>query len=190
MATEKSGVNLWQKNDYLILAAYFIPATVLTWGIHEYAHWLMGRALGYDMWITFNQVGLIQGDYDSNLHQILLSMAGHIVTWLQAIVILFFIRRRRHLWLYSFLFLAFWTRILAMIISLLSNPNDEARASLLLGLPMWIMPTISVMFLLILTYFGDRSLRPGWKGNVIAYVMASLMTTAVVFSDQVLFFTN
>jgi len=190
MAAKKSDVNLWQATDYLILAAYFIPATVLTWGIHESAHWLMGRALGYDMWITFNQVGLVQGNYDSDRHQILVGMAGPMVTWLQAIVTLFFIRRTRHLWSYSFLFLAFWMRILAMVISFLSNPNDEAHISLLLGLPMWIIPTISVIFLLILTYLGGRSLRAGWKGNLIAYVMSSVMTTIVVFSNQLLFFTN
>ena len=190
MATTKSDIYLWRTTDYLILAAYFFPAAVLTWGIHEYAHWLMGRVLGYDMWITFNQVGLVQGNYDTDLHQILVSMAGPIVTWLQALVALFLIRRTRHLWSYSFLFLAFWTRALALTISFLSNPNDEARVSLLLGLPMWIVPAISVIFLLALTYFGSRSLRAGWKGNAIAYVMASLVSAIVVFSDQLLFFTN
>lgn len=190
MTTIPNEGNFWQVSDYLKLAASFFLAAVLTWGIHEFAHWLMGRLLGYEMWITFNQVGLAQGSYETDLHQILVAMAGPIVTWLQAIVALFLIYRTHDLWPYSFLFLPLWKRILAMGISFLSNPNDEASVSLLLGWPMWVVPAISVIFLLTLTYFGSRKLRVGWKGNVISYIMASIVSAIVVFSDSLLFTAN
>ena len=190
MATGNDDINRWQKNDYIRLAASFIPAAILTWGIHEYAHWLMGRSLGYDMWITFNQVGLVQGSYDSALHQGLVAMAGPFVTWLQAVAALFLIRQRRQLWSYSFLFLPFWMRTVAMIISFLSNPNDEARVSLLLNMPMWVVPAISVIFLFVLTYLGSRSLRAGWKSNGIGYIMASIVTAIVLYSDQLISIPN
>ncbi|WP_420643522.1 hypothetical protein [Candidatus Leptofilum sp.] len=190
MVKKHGNVGSWRKNDYWTLAAFFILATILTWGIHEFAHWLTGRILGYDMWITFNQVGLVQGEYSSVWHQSLVAMAGPIVTWLQAVVVLLFIRQSGKLWPYSFLFLAFWMRTVAMLISFLSNPNDEAKVSLLLGLPMWVLPAISVIFLLVLTVMGSRALKVGWKGNLVSYVMASLMTAVVVFSDQLLFFSN
>lgn len=180
----------WQTRDYWQLAAGFILAAILTWGIHEGAHWMMGNVLGYDMWITFNQVGLVQGEYQSDFHQILVSLAGPIITWLQAIGALLLIRRSGNLWIYSFLFLAFWMRAMAMGISFLANPNDEARVSLLLGLPMWVLPAISVIFLLVLTYQGSKLLNVGWKGNVVSYVMASLMSATIVFADQLFFFAK
>lgn len=187
MPAENRTTASWRKSDYLFLAASFIPAAILTWGIHESAHWLTGVMLGYDMWITLNQVGPVQGSYDSDGHQILVAMAGPIVTWIQAIVAFLVIRSTRELWMYSFLFLAFWMRAMAMCISFISNPNDEAKASMLLGLPMWVLPIVSVAFLLTLTYFGSRKLKAGWKSNVIAYLMASLVSAAVIFSDQLLF---
>ena len=177
----------WSGNDYLILALSFIPAAIVSWGIHEFAHWLTGGVLGYDMWISFNQVGLVEGKYDSKLHEFLVAMAGPFVTWIQAVVTLIFIFRFRQLWIYSFLFLTLWSRALAFGISYISNPNDEAGASLLVGLPMWVLPALSVIFLFVLTFLGSRRLKAGWKGNLLAYLMASIVTAVIVFSDQILF---
>lgn len=190
MEKTKSGIRKWRAFDYWMLAVCFFPAAVFTWGVHEYAHWLMGGILGYEMWITFNQAGPVQGNYDSDWHQILIAMAGPIVTWVQAVLALFLICWSRQLWMYSFLFLALWMRTVAMIISLVSNPNDEARVSLLIGLPVWVVPVISVALMFALTYVGSRSLKAGWRSNVVAYVMASVVTVIVVFSDQLLFTNN
>ncbi len=187
MLAENRTNTTWRSKDYSLLAASFIPAAILTWGIHEGAHWLMGTALGYDMWITFNQVGLAQGSYTSTGHQILVSMAGPFVTWIQAVLALNYVRQSQQLWSYSFLYLTFWTRAVAMIISFLANANDEARTSLLLDLPLWVVPLLSVAFVFALTFLGSRALKVGWKGNVVAYLAASLVTAAIVFSDQMLF---
>jgi hypothetical protein len=177
----------WRTSDYALLVLSFVPAAILTWGVHEVAHWLTGVAIGYDMWITFNQAGPVQGSYDSSFHEILIAMAGPIVTWSQAVLAFAVVRRSRKLWTYSFLFLALWMRALAMCMSFISNPNDEARTSLIFGLPMWVIPGVSVILLLTLTFLGSRSLKVGWKGNVTSYVMASIVTTIVILSDQWLF---
>ena len=71
----------------------------------------------------------------------------------------------------------------AMAISLVNHPNDEARISLELGLPIWLLPGIAVAFLLALTVMGSRTVKAGWTGNLIAYLMASLLTTVIVFLD-------
>ena len=160
---------------------------IFTWGIHELAHWLTGVGLGYEMWITFNQAGPVDGSYDSTTHRVLVSMAGPAITWVQGVVALILIQRTQTLWLYALLFLAFWIRAVAMGISYISNPNDEAVASTLLGLPMWVLPTASVLFLLVLTYKGSKRLNVGWKGNILCYLCASIVTTIIVFSDQWLF---
>jgi hypothetical protein len=178
----------WTGKDYALLFFAFFPAAILTWGIHEAAHYFMGRALGYDMWISFNQVGLVAGDYDSLLHRNLVSVAGPVITAIQAVLAWWFIRRSDALWAYSLVFLTVWTRALAMFISLTGDANDEARISLSLGLPLWVLPSISVAFMLVFTVLASRSLRVGWKGNLVAYFGASIVTTLIVFSDQFLFF--
>ena len=169
------------------LALWFIPAAIVTWGIHEFAHWATGELLGYDMWLSFNQAGLIQGEYGSTTHQILVDLAGPAMTWAQAILALYFIRRFKQGWIYAFLFLAFWMRGLAMAFSFISLPNDEARASLLLDLPMSVLPALSVIVLLVFTYIGSKTLNIGWKGNIVSIVMASLVTAMIVYADQLIF---
>lgn len=170
--------------DLSLLGASFIPAAVFTWGIHEYAHYGTGMILGYEMWISPNRAGPTQGHYDFDSHAFLIAMAGPLVTWIQAFIALAVIRWSKELWTYSFLFLPFWMRTLAWGISHLTHPNDEAAASLILGMPMWLLPSISVSLLAVLIYFGNRTLSVGWKGNAIAYLAASLATAAVVFIDQ------
>ena len=186
--TQNSPPSSWKLNDYGLLAATFVPAAMFTWGIHELAHWGMGIGLGYEMWVTFNQAGPTEGGYDSDAHRMAVSMAGPVITWIQAGAAFWLLRRYLKLWIYPFLFLTFWTRALAMGVSLIANPNDEARVSLLLGLPLWALPLVSVIPLLALTYLGSKTLKVGWKGNLVAYFAASLVTMAIVFSDQILFF--
>ena len=177
----------WTKADYVRLALWYIPAAVLTWGIHEVAHWGTGELLGYQMWISFNQAGLIEGSYQSTFHEVLVGMAGPMVTWVQGVVALILIRRHAQLRIYSFLFLAFFMRLVAMVLSFTSQPNDEAGTALLLGLPMWLLPSLSVALLLALTYSGSKHLCVGWRGNVLSYFMASIVTTIVVVLNSLVF---
>ena len=181
------GLEKRKANEYLWLALAFLPAAVVTWGIHEFAHWFAGTALGYEMWISFNRVGLVSGEYEPAWHANIVSAAGPMITWIQAVLVLLAIRRWNFLWLYSFLYLTVWTRALAMGISFIAHPNDEARISLDLGMPIWLLPAVSVLFTLSLTWLGSRYLKVGWKGQLLAYVMASIVSTIVVMSDQVLF---
>ncbi|NQV72832.1 hypothetical protein HQ496_06900 [bacterium] len=184
METRLSSIN---STKYLVLALWFIPAAIVTWGVHEFAHWAMGEMLGYDMWISFNQAGLDHGQYRATIHEILVSLAGPAVTWVQAIVAYVLLRRSKKVWLYPFLFLTLWMRAVAMGISFISLPNDEASSSLLMGLPMFLLPLLSVLGLLFITYLGSRALNIGWKGNALSYLMASLVTTAIVFADKMVF---
>ena len=180
--------NSWTGRDYAWLFLAMFPAAILSWGIHEGAHYLMGRALGYRMWISFNQVGLVEGDYASLLHRNLVSAAGPMITAVQAVLAWWFVRKTKALWAYALVFLTVWTRLLALVISLVSIPNDEARISLSLGLPIWVLPSISVAFMLWFTVLASRTLQVGWKGNLVAYLGASIVTPLIVFSDKLLFF--
>jgi hypothetical protein len=183
------GVTASKKMTWVAYALMFIPAALLTWLPHEFAHWQMGEALGYDMWMSLNGGGLEGGGaYDSALDRSLVDAAGPLITYILAIAALALIRTTRSLLLYPFLFLQFYMRAVALGISVVSQPNDEARISLELGLPLWLLPGIAVTLLLALTVIGSRTVKAGWTGNVIAYVMASLLSAAIVFLDPGPFF--
>ena len=178
-----------KKMHWAIYALMFIPAALVTWLLHEFAHWQMGEALGYDMWMSLNGGGLAgESSYDSALDRSLVDAAGPFLTYILAIIALVLIRRTHSLLLYPFLFLQFYMRATAMAISIVSQPNDEARISLELGLPLWLLPGVAVTLLLALTVIGSRTVGAGWTGNIIAYVMASLLSAAIVFLDPGPFF--
>ena len=173
-----------KRRPWIAYALIFIPAALVTWLPHELAHWLMGEALGYDMWMSLNGGGLVgEGSYDGALDRSLVDAAGPLITYILAIGAFALIWTTGSLLLYPFLFLQFYMRAVALGISVVSQPNDEARISLGLGLPLWLLPGIAVMFLLALTVIGSRKVRAGWTGNIIAYVMASLLSAAIVFLD-------
>jgi len=173
-----------KERPWVAYALMFVPAALLTWLPHEFAHWLMGELLGYDMWMSLNRGGLKGGGvYDSALDRSLVDAAGPLITCIVAITALVLIRKTGNLLIYPFLFLQFYMRAVALAISVVSQPNDEARISLELGLPLWLLPGIVVALLLALTVIGSRTVKAGWAGNVIAYVMASLLSAAIVFLD-------
>ena len=184
IVTKKS---VFEWNQLLVLSLWFVPAAVVTWGIHEFAHYATGILLGYDMWITFNHAGPVQGHFDADFHEVAVAMAGPVVTWVQAVVVLQWIRNSRKQFLYPLLFLTLWSRALAAIFSFISHPNDEAKASVLVGLPMWVLPALSVGLMFATTFYGSRILKMGWKGNTVSYIAASIVTAAIVFSDEWLF---
>lgn len=178
------GITASKKAPWATYALMFIPAALVTWLLHEFAHWQMGEALGYDMWMSLNGGGLEgEGSYDSASERSLVDAAGPLLTYVLALGALALIRTTRSLLLYPFLFLQFYMRAVALGISIVSRPNDEARLSLELGLPLWLLPGIAVTLLLALTVIGSRTVRAGWTGNIIAYVMASLLSVAIVFLD-------
>ena len=119
------------------------------------------------MWLSMNRAGLIAGEYESREHRMLVAMAGPLVTYLQAVIALLLIRTRSLSLAYPFLFLALFMRSVAFAVSF-SKPNDEARTSLDLGLPFWVLPSVAVGLLLLMTIVGSRSLRIGWRTNGLA----------------------
>lgn len=173
--------------DRRLPLAFWLSAPLvaaITWGVHELMHYLAGVALGYEMWMSMNQAGLVQGEYTATWHAMVVSMAGPVVTYLQAGVAFWLIRARGLVLAYPFLFLAWFTRTLAFVIGF-KTPNDEMRTSLDLGLPGWLLPAVVVAGLLALTVLGSRRLQLGWRVNLGLYLMFSAITAAIVFGDPV-----
>jgi len=160
----------------------FAVIAMATYLIHEAAHWLVGRALGYPMSFGINSVR--PGSAMTAADHLLMSAAGPAVTILIALVAFVLVMRRESLTAYAVLYFALFMRVIAAGVSLLTL-NDEARISDMLGWGPWALPSGVILVLLIPTVIASRHLRLSWKVNVLAYLVSSLVSGAVVGLDMV-----
>ncbi|MBW1295971.1 hypothetical protein [Aquimarina litoralis] len=165
---------------YILITAV---AVVSSFFFHEFAHFITGKLLGYEMGMTLNSAFLLEGEYQYGWHQQLVSAAGPIFTITQAFIIFYIIRKTDNKYWYPFLFFAFYSRVLAMIISIF-NPNDEARISAWLGLGYWILPLLVGFTLFTLLLKTSKEQKYNLKFNLINYFLSSVFIAGVVFSDQ------
>jgi hypothetical protein len=155
----------------------------LTYGVHELAHWLAGLALGHDMTLRLN--GVAPTTAVPPLDAMLISIAGPAVTILQAGCAAGLAVRHRSLAAYGFLYWAAFMRFAATLVSLF-HPNDEARVSSYLGLGAWTLPILVTVALVGVAWLASRALRLSVKTNVLAYLVVSVTTAAIVGLDAVL----
>ncbi len=160
-------------------------AVVLSFFLHELAHYGAGILLGYDMGMTLNSAFLLEGEYIQEWHHHFVSAAGPILTILLAFVFFYIIRKTNNKLWYPFLFLAFYSRLLAMTVSIF-NPNDEARISAWLGLGYWMLPLVVCFTLFVLLIKTSKEQKYSLKFNLINYLLASVFVAGIVFSDQYL----
>lgn len=160
----------------------FAVIGVATYLIHEAAHWLVGAALGYEVSYGINSV--IPGSAMTAPDHILMSAAGPAVTILIALVAFAWVMRRQSLNAYAILYFALFMRMVAAGVSVFTL-NDEARISDMLGWGPWALPAVVILILLIPTIIASRHLRLSWKANVLAYVVSSFVTAAVVGLDMI-----
>ena len=154
---------------------------LMTFVIHEGAHWAMGEALGYDMEVSINRAGPVSAE-PTPFHAMLISAAGPVVTFLQAVIALILIGRTQAVFWFLTLFSAFFMRVMAFGVSFL-NYNDEARISLFLGWHWWLLPLLVVSTLLLLTIQGSRKLGLGWKSWGLGWIVLSFGAAGIIFSE-------
>ncbi len=160
----------------------FAVAAVLSYLVHEAAHWVAGSVLGYPMSFGINSV--ISGRAMTDNDHLLMSAAGPAITLVLGLIAFVLVLRRRSLIAYAVLYFALFMRGVAAGVSVF-NPNDEARVSLALGLGLWMLPAAVILILLIPTVIASRRLRLSWRVNTLAYVVSSLVATLVVGLDMI-----
>jgi len=171
-----------KKVDFGMLAGMFVLVTV-TMVAHEAAHWLAGRALGYDMWFTLTRGGPVGGVWRSQADYALVSAAGPLFTITMGVVGAWLAISRRRLLGYELVFAAFMQRAMAMVMSAIATPNDEARISMFLGLEWWVAPAVVVAVLLALTVWSAIRLRVSLATNLMLYLVVSAAFTLMVGLD-------
>jgi hypothetical protein len=151
--------------------------------VHEFAHWLAGTLLGYEMKMTLNAVTPASGKYQSTAHAVLVGAAGPAFTIMQALGAAWLIVKTGNRYLYPLLFGAAFMRVMAFAVSFF-NRNDEARISEWLGIGWFTLPAIVCAGLVYLTWRVGRAQKYSRGFNLLNFVYASVAVTALVFADQ------
>lgn len=162
--------------------ALLVAVGLATYVVHELAHWSAGEALGYAMTMHLN--GAAPATATSPFHAMLISIAGPLITVVQAIVAAVLAIRSLSLNAYAFVYWAAFMRFAATLVSVF-HPNDEARVSTFFGWGMWPLPIAVTITLISLTWYVSRRLKVSWKTNLLAYVVVSAVMSAIVGVDMV-----
>jgi hypothetical protein len=174
-----SASRIFSRSFYLILFLVGLGTFI----VHEFAHWLAGSALGHDMIASPNRVWATNPMPVAD--QVLVAAAGPLVTIVQGIIGFRLVRRRQSHLGFALIYMAFFMRLLATVMSFF-NPNDEASVSQLLGIGTWTLPLIVVIGLSILFQAASQRLKLGFLDQFFCFSVASLVVSLIVGVDVAL----
>ena len=165
---------------YVLFVAIIVAAT---WLLHEFAHWATGEYLGYDMVLTLNKSYPVSQQYKMPLDYQFVTIAGPLVTIIEALVAYVLLTGKRNIYLFAILLTCFYMRLMAMGMSFI-NPNDEARFGLYMGVGKFTVPVIVNAFLLLLVYNVVKQHRFKTSFIAITFAMIILFSSVIILSDQ------
>jgi hypothetical protein len=168
--------------QYILIS---VIAVILTWLLHEFAHWAAGEALGNDMVMTANTGYPVSGAYKEPWHALIIDSAGPAITIIQAVVIFVLLKSRSTILLFPFLLTCLYMRIIAGGLNVI-NLNDEGRISNTLGLGTWIIPALVIALLFFLVYKTVKARKISTKVVTITILIIMVISSAIVLGDQVL----
>lgn len=166
----------------------FIASTIivvfLTFFIHEFAHWLTSEYLGYETIMRLNGVSPVPGQHSTDLHNIITSAAGPVITIIQGLLAFAFLKFRQwNKYVYAFLFTALFMRSLAGIMNFIML-NDEGRISEYLKLGTFTLPLIVSGILFYMVFKTTAQYKLKWKFLLSLSLLLAINVTALIFFDQ------
>lgn len=129
---------------------------------------------------------IIDKDYSTIQHFIMIKGAGPAITVGQAIIFWLIVMRTGYVRLFPFLYLPFFMRALAFLVSFFF-PNDEARIAIELGLPFWSFPLFVTCFLALITVSVARQQNIDIISLCAITVVSFVAALMVIFLDGILF---
>ncbi len=159
-------------------------ALMVTWIIHEFAHWLTGRILGYESVMRLNGTFYKEGENPSDIERTIVSAAGPIITIIQGYACFHLLKAnewKKHL--YPFLFIPFFMRTVAGMMNAV-NLNDEGRISNFLNLGTYTLSIIVCCFLFYLVFVVSKKHKLPWKFQAVTTLLVTLGTTAIIMVDN------
>ncbi len=162
---------------------------VLTFVVHELAHFLMAKALGENAIMSINRVRPVTRVWHNPGGATFIAAAGPIVTILTGVFgFIWAVRRsslRRATLGLNIILVAFVHRLLATIVSL-NNANDEMRVSMSLGLGPWTLPILVTSVLLVMSIYAFKKIKPGYGYLISVWLGSSFAVTLVIFGEPYL----
>ena len=165
---------------FLLLAAAFF-----TYIFHEFGHWIVGEALGNKMIMTLNFTYPKKGTYIHDWDTTYILIGGPFFTILQALAVFYLILKYNKLFLYPFLFFAFFIRFFGLVFAF--SIEDEAKISSSLQIGTFTVPLIVVLILSLLIWRGSVLLKLDIKFNLFCFAYSTIFLIIVVNLDKLLF---
>lgn len=161
-------------------------AVAITWLTHEFGHWTVSEILGYDTVMSLNSAYPSGGVYQESWHALLISAAGPAVTLLQALLVFgHLLYRGWNQYLYPFLFVPFYMRLLAGCMNVI-NLNDEGRIGSELGIGTFTLPLLVSVLLLVMVVMVSKKFSPGRKFQIITLLLVMITSSIWILADQFL----
>lgn len=175
-------------NNYKVNIKYLIVmiiATFLTFFFHEMSHWLAYELLGFDAGFTLNGASIKDSTQKlSKAQRIITSACGPIFTIIQAVIFYFILNKNKKLMLYPFLFLPFVMRLGASWANKF-KPNDEGRISLDLGLNLYTVSTVVVIFLFFLVFKISKKNQIPLVLNLVTFMISIILMFIIAYLDSI-----
>lgn len=170
--------------QYWRYAVMVMIAVLLSFELHELVHYFTGEYLGNKMGMTFNSCFPVAGYYSGgDRDYATVSATGPLFTILQAIIFYLLLNRKNNYYLYPFLFIPFFMRCSAMIISF-KNPNDEARVSNFHHLGTFTLPLIVSALLFYFVYRISRKYSYSKRFQLFTFLLTLFFYSAIILTDQ------
>ena len=174
-------------NDQKINLLYLLNiagVVLFTWLIHEFAHWVTYKSLGYDAFMRLNSAGLASGKLHQELDTILAAAAGPVITLIQAaIVYQLLMNKGWNKYIYPILFTAFYMRLVAGMLNII-NLNDEGEISEYLNLGTFTIPVMlsGLLFFMVNRISNRYTIRWGFQGITLLFIIN--FSSILILSDQ------
>lgn len=159
-------------------------AVIFTWFIHEFAHWVTSELFGYTTVLRINSTSTLKGEDPTQLHQMIISASGPIITLFQALAVFLILKTKP--WvkdLYPFLFTAFYMRLMAGVMNFI-NLNDEGRVSEYLGVGSFTIPLLISGILFYFVYSISKKYKLSWKFQLATSLGVMIVSSILILSDQ------
>lgn len=166
---------------YLLIV---LVTVLLTWIIHEFAHWLMSKLLGYETTMRINGTFYIDGEYPTDIQKIYVSASGPIIKILQGFFAYIYLKNRGwNKYFYPILFIAFYMRFLAGLMNFI-NLNDEGRISKFLGIGTYTLSIIVSGFLFYLVFKISKKYQLNSKFQILTALFVIAVSSILILSDM------
>lgn len=161
-----------------------VLSVILTWIVHEFAHWITYSLLGYDFMMTLNKVSFLRGEIPKGIHQVIAGSAGPLITILQAFIIYRYLKKKQwNKYLYPFLFTAFYMRFLAGVLNFI-NPNDEGAISQYFGIGLYTISIVVSALLFYMVFQISKKHHLNWRFQLATTLIVMASSSILILLDQ------